>query len=60
VHAAMAGKTDVLTGWWNQSSILVPIATAVAERKRMKTDGDMWNAVLSTTGQPDWRANEGG
>jgi 6-phosphofructokinase 1 len=55
VHAAMAGKTDVLVGWWNQASILVPIATAVAERKRMKTDGDMWNAVLSTTGQPDWR-----
>lgn len=56
VHAAMAGKTDVLMGWWNQASIMVPIAVAVAERKRMKTDGDMWNAVLSTTGQPDWRS----
>jgi 6-phosphofructokinase 1 len=56
VHAAMAGKTDVLVGSWNQATILVPIATAVAERKRMDPDGDLWNAVLATTGQPRWSA----
>ena len=56
VHAAMAGKTDVLVGSWNQATILVPIATAVAERKRMDPDGDLWNAVLATTGQPHWSA----
>ena len=55
VHAAMAGKTDVLVGTWNQSTVWVPIATAVAERKRMDIDGDLWNAVLATTGQPNWR-----
>ncbi len=55
VHAAMAGKTDVLVGLWNQTTIWVPIATAVAERRNMSTDGDLWNAVLATTGQPDWR-----
>jgi 6-phosphofructokinase 1 len=60
VHAAMAGKTDVLMGSWNQASIWVPIATAVAETRRMNPDGDLWNAVLSTTGQPDWRASESG
>ncbi len=58
VHAAMAGKTDVLVGTWNQSTVWVPIATAVAERKRMNVDGDLWNAVLATTGQPNWRPPE--
>jgi 6-phosphofructokinase 1 len=55
VHAAMAGKTDVMIGSWNQATILVPIATAVAEVKRMSPDGDIWGAVIATTGQPDWR-----
>ena len=59
VHAAMAGKTDVMVGSWNQSSIWVPISAAVAERKRMNPDGDLWAAVLATTGQPNWRAAEG-
>jgi 6-phosphofructokinase 1 len=55
VHAAMAGKTDVMIGSWNQAVIWVPIATAVAEHKRMSLDKDLWNAVLATTGQPNWR-----
>ncbi len=55
VHAAMAGKTDVMIGSWNQATIWVPISAAVAERKRMDPDGDLWNAVLATTGQPCWR-----
>ena len=55
VHAAMAGKTDVMIGNWNQAIIWVPIATAVAERKHMDIDKDLWNAVLATTGQPNWR-----
>jgi len=58
VHAAMAGKTDVLVGSWNQATIWVPISTAVAERKRMDPDGDLWSAVLATTGQPNWRSPE--
>jgi 6-phosphofructokinase 1 len=55
VHAAMAGKTDVMVGAWNQAIIWVPIGTAVAGRKRMDPDKDLWSAVLATTGQPDWR-----
>jgi len=56
VHAAMAGKTDVMIGSWNQSIIHVPISAAVNEKKRMPLDGDLWNAVLATTGQPNWKA----
>jgi len=57
VHAAMAGKTDVMMGWWNQAIIHVPISTAIAEKKRMSLDSDLWNSVLATTGQPNWRAD---
>jgi len=55
VHAAMAGKTDVMVGSWNQNIIWVPISTAVSRKKQMSRDKDLWNAVLATTGQPDWR-----
>ena len=55
VHAAMAGKTDVMVGSWNQHIIWLPISAAVSQKKQMSLDKDLWNAVLATTGQPDWR-----
>jgi 6-phosphofructokinase 1 len=55
VHAAMAGKTDAMMGYWNQEIVHVPIAASVSQEKRMSLDSDLWNAVLATTGQPDWR-----
>ena len=55
VHAAMAGKTDAMIGYWNHEIVHVPIAAAVADTKQMPLDSDLWNAVLATTGQPDWR-----
>jgi 6-phosphofructokinase 1 len=55
VHAGMAGKADAMVGYWNQEIVYVPIATAVAEKKRMSLESDLWNAVLATTRQPDWR-----
>jgi 6-phosphofructokinase 1 len=55
VHAAMAGKTDAMVGYWNQEIVHVPIAAAVAQKKQVPLKSDLWNAVLATTGQPDWR-----
>ena len=55
VHAAMAGKTDMMIGYWNQEIVHVPIGTVVGQKKRMPLGSDMWNAVLATTEQPDWR-----
>lgn len=55
VHAAMAGKTDAMMGFWNQEIVHVPIAAAVSQEKQMSLESDLWNAVLATTGQPDWR-----
>lgn len=52
VHAAMAGKTDVLIGFWYNVFIHVPIELAVAEKRYLDPEGELWMAVLSATGQP--------
>ena len=57
VHAAMAGKTDVLMGYWNNAFIHVPIATATTTQKRMEPEGHLWTSVMAATGQPRWPAN---
>jgi hypothetical protein len=44
-----------MMGYWNQEIVHVPISAAVSETKAMSTESDLWNAVLATTGQPDWR-----
>jgi 6-phosphofructokinase 1 len=52
VHAAMAGKTDMLVGSWNQRFTHVPISLAVAKRKQLDPTSEVWKRVLETTGQP--------
>ena len=51
VHAAMAGKTEIVVGLWNDF-IHVPTALATASRRRVSPDSLLWNHVLSATGQP--------
>ena len=51
VHAAMAGKTDMVIGYWNDF-IHVPIAMATEQRRKVSPDSLLWNSVLSATGQP--------
>ncbi|MDR1677615.1 MAG: ATP-dependent 6-phosphofructokinase [Deltaproteobacteria bacterium] len=53
VHAAMAGKTDLLIGQWNDHFVHVPIAMSTKERKKVSPNGELWNSVLERTGQPD-------
>ena len=52
VHAAMAGKTDVLVCSWNRKFIHVPISMVVSEKRRVNPEGELWTLVLSATGQP--------
>jgi 6-phosphofructokinase 1 len=52
VHAAMAGKTGVLIGFWYNVFIHVPIGLAVAEKRYLDPEGELWMAVLAATGQP--------
>jgi 6-phosphofructokinase 1 len=52
VHAAMAGKTNVLLGHMNGTFVHVPIPMAVGEKARMSVEGELWTGVLAATGQP--------
>jgi 6-phosphofructokinase 1 len=55
-HAAMAGKTDLLIGMWNDHFVHVPIALTVQRRKKIDPNGVLWNSVLEDTGQPNLAA----
>jgi 6-phosphofructokinase 1 len=52
VHAAMAGKTDFVIGHWNNEFTLLPIPAAVAKRKKIDLNSELWWNVLEATGQP--------
>ena len=52
VHAAMAGKTDLIIGDWYSVYVHVPIPLAVVRRKKIDIESDLWHAVISATGQP--------
>jgi 6-phosphofructokinase 1 len=52
VHAGMAGRTNMLVGFWNHTFTHLPISLAVSERKKIDPDGRFWSSVLAATGQP--------
>jgi 6-phosphofructokinase 1 len=52
VHAALAGKTDFVVGFWNNQFTLMPIPMVVATRKRIDIESELWWNVLEATGQP--------
>ena len=52
VHAGMAGKTNMVVGYWKREFTHVPIRLAVSERKRVDPQGRLWGYVLAATGQP--------
>jgi 6-phosphofructokinase 1 len=52
VHAAMAGKTGMLVGRWHCSFVHLPIGLATHGRRKVDPNGELWHAVLESTGQP--------
>jgi len=52
VHAAMAGKTDVLVGLWHGRYVHVPIPMVISQRKKVHPESYLWRDVLAATGQP--------
>ena len=52
VHAAMAGKTGLVVSYLNGQFVHVPIAEIVRGSKTLDLEGELWRAVLSSTGQP--------
>jgi 6-phosphofructokinase 1 len=51
VHAAMAGKTNLVAGLWNGTFTHVPITLAVSEKRHVDPEGQLWTSVLAATGQ---------
>lgn len=52
VHAAMAGKTGLVVSWLNGQYVHVPVEQITHGSKRLDLEGELWRAVLSSTGQP--------
>jgi 6-phosphofructokinase 1 len=52
VHAGMAGRTNMVVGFWNHQFTHVPIALATSARKKIDPEGWLWSSVLASTGQP--------
>jgi len=51
VHAAMAGKTDVVSGSFKGTFVLVPLEYVISERKKIDTESALWHAVIGSTRQ---------
>jgi 6-phosphofructokinase 1 len=52
VHAAMAGKTNMLVGRWHCSFVHLPIALATGGRRKVSPQSELWQSILESTGQP--------
>jgi 6-phosphofructokinase 1 len=52
VHAGMAGRTNMVVGFWANEFTHVPIPMATSKRKKVDPEGWVWNSVLTATGQP--------
>ncbi|WP_226363440.1 ATP-dependent 6-phosphofructokinase [Pseudonocardia abyssalis] len=52
VHAAMSGRTEMVVGRYRRRFVHVPMAAAVSRRNQVDPHGDLWMAVLESTGQP--------
>ncbi len=57
VHAAMAGKTGMVVGFYNNRLVHIPISM-ISERKLVDPRGWNWRAVLQATRQPARMVNE--
>lgn len=52
VHAAMAGKTQVMISLINNHFVNLPIALAVSARNQIDPESSLWRDVIDSTGQP--------
>jgi 6-phosphofructokinase 1 len=51
VHAGMSGRTRMVVGIWHGRFVHVPMQLAIRDRQTVRTDGDVWQSVLESTGQ---------
>ena len=51
VHAAMAGRTDMVVGKLQDRYVHLPLELVTRSRRRLNIYSDLWRAVLESTGQ---------
>lgn len=54
VHAAMAGKTDMVVAKLMDRFVHMPLALVTTKRRKLNTCSDYWRAVLEVTGQAEF------
>ncbi len=54
VHAAMAGKTNLVVGRWHGLNVHIPIKVVTMQRKVIDPKRPLWRSVLESTGQNRW------
>lgn len=52
VHAAMAGKSAMVVGQWNNVFTHIPIGMVTLKRNLIDPEGPLWLNVIEATGQP--------
>jgi len=52
VHAAMSGRTKMVVGLRHGHFVHLPMALLAQGRRQVDADGELWQSVLSATGQP--------
>jgi 6-phosphofructokinase 1 len=57
-HAAMAGKTKVIIGLVNNKYVHLPIKAAIASRRHVDPEGNLWRDTLDATHQPPQMVNK--
>lgn len=57
VHAAMAGKTGMVVGIWNNHMTHVPLTAVTSGKKNISLDSAFWRSTVETTGQPQLLTN---
>lgn len=51
VHAAMAGKTSMIVGYWHGALTHVPLKMLAGKNQSISPEGELWLNVLESTGQ---------
>ena len=52
VHAAMAGKTNMVVGRWHGHYVNLPMNVVTVRRRKVNPQGNLWVTVIEATGQP--------
>jgi 6-phosphofructokinase 1 len=56
VHAAMAGMTNMVVGYWHGQFVNIPVNLATRSRRKINPRSQLWQSVRQVTQQDVWNA----